>query len=31
VPKNDFGVQWGGSGVFVAKTFDATLWHELLL
>ena len=23
-------VQWGGSGVFVAKNSDATSWHELL-
>ena len=23
-------VRWGGSGVFVAKNFDATSWHELL-
>jgi hypothetical protein len=25
-----FRVQWGGSGAFVAKKFDATSWHELL-
>ena len=30
-PKHEFRVQWGRSGVFVAKTFDATSWHELLL
>ena len=24
------GVQWGGLGAFVVKTFDATLWHLLL-
>ena len=24
VPKHDFWMQWGGSGVFVAKNFDAT-------
>ena len=29
-PKHEFRVQWGGSGVFVAKNTDATLWHELL-
>ena len=29
-PKHDFRVQWGGSGVFVAKNSDATSWHELL-
>ena len=29
-PKCQFRVQWGGSGVFVAKNTDATLWHELL-
>ena len=29
-PKRQFRVQWGGSGVFVAKNSDATLWHELL-
>ena len=26
----EFRVQWGGSGAFVSKNFDATLWHELL-
>ena len=29
-PKHQFGVQWGGSDVFVAKNSDATSWHELL-
>src|SRR6185369_11881269 len=29
-PKCKFRVQWGGSGVFVAKKSDATSWHELL-
>src|SRR4026209_849478 len=29
-PKYQFRVQWGGSGVFVAKNSDATSWHELL-
>src|SRR6185312_10348750 len=29
-PKHEFRVRWGGSGVFVAKNFDATSWHELL-
>src|SRR6185437_256151 len=29
-PKQQFRVQWGGSGVFVAKNYDATSWHELL-
>ena len=29
-PKCQFRVQWGGSGVFVAKNSDATSWHELL-
>src|SRR6185312_10039208 len=28
-PKRQFRVQWGGSGVFVAKNSDATSWHEL--
>src|SRR6185436_480087 len=30
VPKHQFRVQWGGSGVFLAKNSDATSWHELL-
>ena len=29
-PKHQFRVQWGGSGVFVAKNSDATSWHNLL-
>src|SRR6185369_3738282 len=29
-PKHQFRVQWGGSGVFVAKNSDATSWHKLL-
>ena len=29
-PKHQFRVQWVGSGVFVAKNSDETLWHELL-
>src|SRR6185503_7648834 len=29
-PKHVFRVQWGGSGAFVAKNFDASSWHELL-
>ena len=29
-PKHQFRVQWGGSGAFVVKNSDATLWHELL-
>ena len=29
-PKRQFRVQGGGSGAFVAKNSDATLWHELL-
>ena len=28
--KHEFRVQWGRSGVFIAKNSDATLWHELL-
>ena len=27
-PKRQFGVQWGGSGAFVAKNSDATSWHD---
>ena len=30
IPKRQFTVKWGGSGAFVAKNSDATLWHELL-
>src|SRR6185436_16777442 len=29
-PKQEFGVQWGGSVVFVVKKSDGTSWHELL-
>ena len=29
-PKHEFRVQWGGSGAFVAKKFEATSWHKLL-
>jgi hypothetical protein len=29
-PKHEFGVQWGGSGAFVAKNYNVTSWHELL-
>jgi len=29
-PKRQFRVTWGGSGAFVAKKSDATLWHDLL-
>ena len=28
--KNQFRVQWGGLGAFVAKNSDTTSWHELL-
>src|SRR4026208_2534465 len=28
--KNQFRAQWVGSGAFVAKNYDKTLWHELL-
>src|SRR6185503_3984042 len=28
-PKCQFRVQWGGSGVFIAKNSNATSWHEL--
>ena len=28
-PKSQFRVQWGRSGVFVAKNSNATSWHEL--
>ena len=27
-PKRQFRVQWGGSGTFVVKNFDATSWHK---
>ena len=29
-PNHEFRVQWGGSGAFVAKNSDATLWHKLV-
>ena len=29
-PKHEIRVQWGGSGVFVSKNSETTLWHELL-
>jgi hypothetical protein len=29
-PKQEFRVQWGGSGAFVAKNSDTPSWHELL-
>src|SRR6185503_2931503 len=28
--KHELRVQWGGSGVFVAKNSNATSWHKLL-
>src|SRR6185295_9483433 len=28
--KHKFSVQWGGSGAFIAKNLDITLWRELL-
>ena len=27
-PKHEFRVQWGGSGAFVVKSYNATSWHE---
>jgi hypothetical protein len=30
VPKHEFSVQWSGSGAFVAKNSDATLFSELV-
>ena len=30
IPKSQFRVTWGGSGAFVAKKSDTTLWHDLL-
>ena len=30
IPKHEFTVQCGGSGAFVAKNYNVTLWHELL-
>ena len=29
-PKQEFRVQWGGSGALVAKNYKATSWHKLL-
>jgi len=29
-PKHEFRDQWGGSGSFVGKNYNVTLWHELL-
>src|SRR6185369_16217714 len=29
-PKHEFRVHWGGSGAFIAKNSDTTLWHERL-
>ena len=29
-PKHEFREQWGGSGSFVGKNYNVTLWHELL-
>ena len=29
-PKHEFRVRWCGTGRFVAKTSNGTLWHELL-
>ena len=29
--KYEFGVQWGGLGVFIAKNPDVTSWHELCI
>jgi hypothetical protein len=29
-PKHDFWVKWSGSGAFVAKNSDATLFSELV-
>ena len=29
-PKHQFRLQWGGSGVIIAKYSDATSWHEPL-
>ena len=27
---NEFRVQWGGSGAFLAKNYNVTSWHELM-
>ena len=29
-PKQEFRVQWGGLGAFVAKNSNATQWHKLV-
>ena len=29
-PKHESRVQWGGSGAFVAKSYNVNSWHELL-
>ena len=29
-PKHEVRVQWGGSGAFVAKSYNGTSWHKLL-
>jgi hypothetical protein len=29
-PTHEFRVQWGGSGAFVWKNYNVTLWDELL-
>jgi hypothetical protein len=29
-PKHEFRFQWSGSGAFLAKNFDATLFSELV-
>jgi hypothetical protein len=29
-PKHEFWIQWSGSGAFVAKNSDATLFSELV-
>src|SRR6185295_852574 len=29
-PILEFSIQWGGSGVFIAKNYDAMSWHELI-
>ena len=29
--KQEFRVQWGGLGVFIAKNSDATSWHKLCI
>ena len=29
-PEHEFRVQWGGSSVFVAKSYNVSSWHKLL-